>query len=123
MGQLTKDTSPFIGMLIALVGVVAALSPLGFHPKSWEIVVVLSLIAGGSICAIWGYEAMSQAQRISTKDKAVSWSGLYSDQGKPLQSVSTATDREGVSAVPLIPIVIGFLLTLALIYAVVVFSN
>ena len=110
-------------MLMALFATVVGLYPLGFSSESWEVVVVLGLIAACVICAVCGHEAITQAERDVVNRRGKRQLVLYSSRGKIRRTVLARTGDKGFSALPIVPIAIGFLLTLALLYAVAVFSH
>ncbi len=113
--------SPFVAMLVALAAGVAALRPLGFDKEGWEVVVILALIFGTCICSVWAHELMLIVEEIGRK-KAAPIPTLYSVRGQPLAPHQNRVQRGSLSAMPLLPISLGIVLCLALVYAVAVFS-
>ena len=73
---------PFVAMLVALVGAVGRLKILGFSSESWEVVVVLGLIAACVVCAVWGHEAISQTERDAANGRNKRQPVPYSSRGK-----------------------------------------
>ena len=114
--------SPFPAMLMALFTTVVGLYPLGFSSESWEVVVVLGLIAACVVCAVWGHEAISQTERDAANGRNKRQPVPYSSRGKIRRTGLARTGDKDFTAVPIIPIALGFLLTLVLLYAVAVFS-